>query len=122
MSRTRAAVGVIRLGDGLLLVPRTGGQTTTYETPGGHIEPGETPEQAVVREIREEANISAHIVRKICIFTNNNSESHYFECAVNQGEVVDPAVSKIVPITELPKTEITSFARENLEKLGYYCG
>ena len=34
-----------------------------WEFPGGKVEPGETPEQAVVREIQEELNTRIEVVR-----------------------------------------------------------
>jgi len=33
--------------------------------PGGHIEPGETPEQAALREVEEETGVRARLVRKL---------------------------------------------------------
>lgn len=34
--------------------------------PGGGVEAGETPEQAVVRELKEETNLDIRVVRKLC--------------------------------------------------------
>lgn len=47
-------------GDRFLMVwhPRRGG----WEMPGGHIEPGETPEETCIREFREESGFSIEVV------------------------------------------------------------
>ncbi len=54
------AIAVVRRDDGALLVtsatePRTG--RTLVRPPGGGIEPGESAEEAVVRELREELGV-----------------------------------------------------------------
>ena len=46
------------MGDKLLLVKN---ERDEWEPPGGKIEPGETPEQCVLREIKEELNLTAEI-------------------------------------------------------------
>lgn len=37
-----------------------------WEFPGGKMEPGETEEQAIVREIREELNVEIGVEKKVC--------------------------------------------------------
>lgn len=50
------AAVAIEDGDGRLLLVRKRG-TTSFMNPGGKIEPGETPLQAAVREVREELGV-----------------------------------------------------------------
>ena len=49
-----SARGVIPRGNGLLLLIRDG-RHGYYKFPGGGIDPGEAPEEALIREVREEA-------------------------------------------------------------------
>jgi 8-oxo-dGTP diphosphatase len=56
MSRERASAVILRE-DQILMVQIEDGDRSWWCLPGGTIEPGETPEQAAVRELREELNL-----------------------------------------------------------------
>jgi len=45
--------------DRVLLVRAANGR---FYLPGGRIEPGETPEQALIREVEEECGLSVHVI------------------------------------------------------------
>jgi 8-oxo-dGTP pyrophosphatase MutT (NUDIX family) len=56
----RAAIVDVRLGPAQLLLRRSftdPNRPGEWDSPGGHIEPGETPEQAAVREVQEETGL-----------------------------------------------------------------
>ena len=59
MAKTKSGANVILVKDGkiLLLLRRLGWKTGYWGPPGGHIDPGETPKQAAVRETYEEAGL-----------------------------------------------------------------
>ena len=56
----RVVAGLLRRGDRVLLCHRAAGRRwypDAWDLPGGHVEDGETPEQALVRELREELGV-----------------------------------------------------------------
>lgn len=112
MNRPKIGVGVfIRKGDAILFGLRKGKLgTNTYAPPGGHIEFGETPEEAVIREVYEETGMSV----TSCMFIDYSSdvftpENHYitlyFEATV-EGEPVAQELDKCELWEWFPKDEL----------------
>lgn len=59
-----------------------------YTFPGGHLEEGETLEEGVIREIKEEFGIHVKVVRKLYELENNrvNMREYFFLCEYVDGE------------------------------------
>jgi 8-oxo-dGTP diphosphatase len=65
-TRTLVVAGLITAADGrVLLTQRRADQSLPlgWEFPGGKMEPGESPEQALARELREEIGVHAQVGR-----------------------------------------------------------
>jgi 8-oxo-dGTP diphosphatase len=64
----KVTAGIIESNGCVLLARRKPGKHMggKWEFPGGKIEPGETPEQSLARELAEELNVSARIGRFLC--------------------------------------------------------
>ena len=58
---------VVRDGEVAVIVPtrRAADGRRVLALPKGHVDPGETPEQAAAREVREEAGVEAELVRAL---------------------------------------------------------
>jgi 8-oxo-dGTP diphosphatase len=74
--RTQAVVAVLRRGDRLLVIKRASGVIVPgyWTPPSGRIEPGETHEQALIREVEEELGVKATPIAKV------------WECPTDDGE------------------------------------
>lgn len=53
-------------------------QHTTWEVPGGHIEPGETPEEAARRELYEESGAKEYDLHEIGVYGVKQDEQEDF--------------------------------------------
>jgi acetyl-CoA carboxylase carboxyl transferase subunit beta len=69
MKRVEAAGAVVVGTDGRVLLVRRGRAPAKgdWSLPGGKLEPGESPEEAVVREVREETGLAVHVIEAIAI-------------------------------------------------------
>jgi 8-oxo-dGTP diphosphatase len=74
--RTQAVVAVLRRGDRLLVIKRAPGAILPgyWTPPSGRIEPGETHEQALAREVEEELGVKVTPIAKV------------WECPTDDGE------------------------------------
>ncbi|MCX4234224.1 (deoxy)nucleoside triphosphate pyrophosphohydrolase [Streptomyces ortus] len=68
MTEPIVVVGAAVLRDGRLLAARRSAPVELagrWELPGGKVEPGESPERALVRELREELGVAAEVDRRV---------------------------------------------------------
>ena len=73
LRRTEVAVGIVLKGDQLLIARRPPGVPLAglWEFPGGKLEPGETPESAVERELMEELAIGVQAERRLTVLEHD---------------------------------------------------
>jgi 8-oxo-dGTP pyrophosphatase MutT (NUDIX family) len=64
---------------------------TAWETVHGRVEPGEEPEQAAVREVREETGLAVRRLYNVCVQPFYLHRTHTVELAVVFAAFVDPA-------------------------------
>ena len=102
------AQAVIRSERGVLLTVRR--DLRGWELPGGNRDPGESPEDALVREVREETGLDVVIERHVGDYVRTGFRPHtaaVFECRVSGGTLrpsdETPLVRWFDP-AELPET------------------
>ena len=124
----RVAAAVIRRGATLLLTQRPPGGPLglMWEFPGGKIEEGESPEHALVRELREELGVAARTGDIVEVASHDYAhglevEIVFVRCELDSLDFTpSPAVHAVrwVKPAELDLTEVLAADREFLRTLG----
>ena len=92
MKTVRVVAAVIRSEDKIFATARGYGEFKgQWEFPGGKIEPGETPQEALVREIQEELDVKIEVGDLIDTIEYDSPSFHLsmdcFWCIVTDGEI-----------------------------------
>jgi len=77
---------LVERGGKILMVQHRQGNNTWWCSPGGAIEPGETPEQAALRELREECNVTGTIIKQVCESANAYGDDRFYTFYVDIGD------------------------------------
>lgn len=108
-SRKSAVIGVIFTEDHQKVLILKRRDVPVWVFPGGGVEEGESPENAMIREVFEETGLKTVIGRKIGEYTPINKLAlftHVYECRVTGGELSTGSETRelgFYPIGELPK-------------------
>jgi 8-oxo-dGTP diphosphatase len=81
----RAAI-VLLQDDKIALIERHRAGLHYFTFPGGHVEPGETPEQAAVRESKEELGLDVSIQRLLAEIWWHSRPQYYYLVEIVDGE------------------------------------
>src|SRR5437764_7306728 len=79
----QAVGGVVAHPAGRLLLVRRGRppRQGEWSLPGGKVEPGETLEQAIVREVQEETSLAVRCIRELTLVVIDPYDIHEMLCA-----------------------------------------
>lgn len=90
---TIRVAGIVPMNDGFVFmhrknVIRNKEYQEYYTFPGGHLEEGETLEEGVIREIKEEFGIDVKVIKKLYELENDklNMKEYFFLCEYIEGE------------------------------------
>ena len=85
-------------------------ERTTWETQGGHVEPGEAPLEAAKRELYEESGAVGYEIRPICDYwagdeqTGEGATGMVFHAEIHErGELPESEMAEVQLFDELPE-------------------
>lgn len=95
-ARPIRAVAVVERDGRILLIRRRRGPLEYAVLPGGGVEPGETAEQAVLRELEEECGLAGTVDRLLLEAEHGGRRASYFHVVGTEGEPVLGGVEKFL--------------------------
>lgn len=108
MKHIEVVAGIIKDDDKIFATQRGYGEFKDgWEFPGGKMEPGETPQQALARELKEELTIDVNVGEFLCTvdydYPTFHLTMHCFYCFVIGGELtlLEHEAAKWLKTTEL---------------------
>ena len=93
MKKIEVVAAIIRKGDKIFATQRGYGDWKDWwEFPGGKMEPGESPEEALKREIREELSTEISVDNFLCTveydYPKFHLTMHCFWCSIESGNLI----------------------------------
>ena len=93
MERPKVGVGVIIINkDNQVLVGKRKGHAPYYSIPGGHLEMGESFEEAAIKEVLEETSLKIKNPKVICVTNNLRTfklEGKHYVCLLYTSDAAD---------------------------------
>lgn len=102
----KSVLAIIFLEESVLLIKRR--DVPVWVLPGGGIEEGESGEDAIIRECKEEIGVQVEVVRLVATYTGGFfiKPVYLFECKVVTGLIfpgIEAKEASYFPLTNLPK-------------------
>ena len=85
--KRKASRGIILKDDNIILIHRIKNNKEYYVFPGGGLEKGETKEQCILREVKEELGIDIKIIKYLYRLESEKDIEYYFLCEYLNGEI-----------------------------------
>lgn len=118
---TLVVAAVFKDADEFLMFRRAPGRSHQgcWEFPGGKVEPEETPEEALRREIWEELAIRVTILEKMATARNDSLELQAFAVKIEEGciQLRDHDQQVCLPARQLLSLPMTELDRQIVEQL-----
>jgi ADP-ribose pyrophosphatase YjhB (NUDIX family) len=88
-----------------------------WTLPKGRIDPGETAEQAALREVHEESGMLGRIVRPIAVHEGRRHFTHFFEMTLERDDGIHDRETKQVCLVSLAEAADLMSSRRDLKIL-----
>jgi 8-oxo-dGTP diphosphatase len=103
----------------VLIAQRMPGDSLEYrwEFPGGKLDPGETVEECIVREIKEELGVDIEIIKRLTTARNKKIELIFFQCKIISGELQKIEVNDFAWIDDMEGYDLLEMDRPVLNEI-----